>query len=137
MAHLEIKKSYQLTAAIFLIALLVSSILPACYYDNAEELYPPESCESSVVSFNREVEPILQSACYSCHDLTNAPALGDGINLEGHFNFSKYALEEETKLIGSLKWNGGGSPMPKNGSKLDNCSINKIEVWIEEGRINN
>lgn len=118
-------------------SIVIGNIITGCYFDNEEELYPPESCESSSVSFNREIVPILESFCYSCHDLTNAPSLGNGINLEGHFNFSKYAKDETDKLIGSLKWDGRGSPMPQNGSKLDDCSINRIEVWIEEGRLNN
>ena len=136
MEHLRISKLY--TYMLCLLALLISgSLLTACFYDNEEKLYPLESCASLNVSYNNEILPILESFCYTCHNLANAPVLGDGINLEGHFNFSNYAENFTTKLLGSLKWNGEGSNMPENGSKLDNCTINKIEVWIEEGRLNN
>ena len=109
-------------------------ILHSCYFDNAEELL---ACAPTDVSYREDVEPILAARCYHCHDRTNAPALGDGINLEGYSKLYNYLLDNEDRMIGSLKWDGGGSPMPKNGSRLDNCSISKIEVWINEGTRNN
>lgn len=107
----------------------------SCYFDNEEELYPP--CQPVGVSFREDVEPILQARCYGCHSLENAPSQGDGINLEGYFNFYTYSTDFPDRLIGSLEWNGNGAPMPKDDSKLDQCSINKIETWINEGARNN
>jgi hypothetical protein len=41
------------------------------------------------------------------------------------------------KLINSILQNGQASAMPKNGAKLDACTINKIIVWINKGALNN
>ena len=124
--------TYGLFASLFLLSIVA---LQSCYYDNQEELFV---CFPEDVSYRLDVEPLLTTRCYGCHDLTNAPALGDGINLEGYGNLLAFIDSgNESKLIGSLRWNGEGSPMPKNGTRLDNCSVNKIDVWIEEGKRNN
>lgn len=111
--------------------------LNSCYFDNEEELYPAGNCSNENVSYSLNVVPILENACYECHDLSNAPILGDGINLEGYAKLKAYISGEQNVFIGSLKWNGQGSPMPKDGTKIDFCSIDKIEVWINEGMLNN
>lgn len=120
---------------LLVIAAVLMAVLPGgCYFDNAEELLV---CSPSDVSYRLEVEPILQARCYGCHDLTNAPALGDGINLEGYSNLYNYLQDNAARMVGALRWDGSGSPMPKDGTKLDNCTIAKIEVWIGEGTKNN
>lgn len=132
------KTKYSVKIVSVLIGMIfIFGMLYSCYFDNEEELYPAESCNNENVSFREDVIPILESACYNCHDLANAPVLGDGINLEGYSKLKSYLDIDSNKFLGSLKWNGQGSPMPKNASKLDVCSINKIEVWINEGQLNN
>lgn len=118
----------------FFAAALLAILPGGCYFDNAEELLV---CSPTDVSYRLEVEPILQARCYGCHDLTNAPALGDGINLEGYSNLYNYLQDNAARMVGALRWDGSGSPMPKDGTKLDNCTIAKIEVWISEGTKNN
>ena len=96
--------------------------------------YIPEvDCEPVDVSYFNEVLPIIGGSCYSCHNTANAPSLGSGIDLQGYDNLKEFIENKRNVLLGSLKWNGQGEPMPDNGSKLDNCSINKIETWIDEG----
>jgi hypothetical protein len=112
-------------------------ILNSCYYDNEEELYPNVNCNNLNVSYALDVVPILENACYECHDLSNAPVLGDGINIEGIDKLKSYIEANQNRFLGSLKWNGQGARMPKGSSKLDFCTINKIEVWINEGMQNN
>lgn len=122
-----------IVAMVFAIALSLP-IVQSCYFDNAEELL---ICSPSDVSYSEEVAPLLETRCYECHDITNGPALGDGIILEGYGRLLSFLEDNEAKLLGSLKWNGEGTPMPDNGTKLDNCSISKIETWINEGKRNN
>lgn len=117
-----------------LLAGLMTLVTYSCYYDNAEELLV---CFPSDVSYRMDIQPILETRCYECHDVTNAPALGDGIVLEGYSRLLAYLEDNEDKFLGSVTWDGRGSPMPPNGSRLDNCSISKLEVWIEEGTRNN
>jgi hypothetical protein len=41
------------------------------------------------------------------------------------------------KLMGSITWASGFSPMPKNASKMPDCEIQKIQKWIDQGALNN
>jgi hypothetical protein len=41
------------------------------------------------------------------------------------------------RLLNSMLHNGQASPMPKGGSKLDACTINKVSSWITKGAANN
>ena len=47
------------------------------------------------------------------------------------------AIASNGKLIGTVNWASGFSPMPKGGSKLPNCNITKLQQWINAGAPNN
>ena len=130
---IEFKLGRRTMAFVAVLAILLG-MMNACYFDNAEELF---ACSPLDVSYTNDVEPILEARCYGCHDLSNSPSLGSGINLEGYSNLYSFLQDNSDRLIGAINWDGGGTPMPKDGDKLDNCSISKIEVWIEEGTRNN
>ena len=124
-------------SASILLPVLVSLVLlgaSGCYFDNAEELL---TCFPTDVSYVDDVLPILKARCYECHDQTNAPSLGDGNNFEGYANLLEFLEESDSKFKGAVSWNGEGTPMPNEGTKLDNCSINKIVTWVDEGKLNN
>ena len=64
-----------------------------------------------------------------------ASSSGGGIALDSYNAVKAYVTNG--KLYGSMAHNGTASPMPKNMAKLDNCTINKIAVWINRGALNN
>ncbi len=126
---------------LFLLFLVVS--LNSCYYDNVEELHPAIApCDTSgTVSFSNDILPIMLHGCGSeniaCHQ-TDASQSGYGLgtydDVISTINNSGTFLETivHSTTINSSKW------MPKNSSaKLDNCSIQKIEAWLNRGKANN
>jgi hypothetical protein len=116
----------------FLIALALLLLIPGCYYDNEEELYPAViTCDTISVSYSSSVAPILTNSCNGCH--SSASASG-GVVLDSYSQASVYALNG--KLYGVVS-HTRGSPMPKGGSKIDNCSIAKIKKWAAAGAPNN
>lgn len=119
---------------IILFYILVGS-LGSCYYDIEEELYPAYAtnlCDTSNLSYSKDIEPLLSRACYNCHgagvDLGN-------VTLEGYSSLETYI--NDGSLIGSIKQSGGFSSMPKGGTKFNECSTNKVAVWIRQGALNN
>ena len=84
------------------------------------------------VSFTNHIQPILQSSCVGCH--SSATPSG-GIALENYIQTQSQVANG--KLLGSVKQEPGFSAMPKGGSKLTDCSINRIEKWINQGALNN
>jgi hypothetical protein len=108
--------------------------LQSCEYD--KEMIIPASASScpdtSNVSFVANVEPLLRANCFSCH--------GNGSN-EGNVSLDTYdkvkELASSGRLLGAISHSAGFAPMPEGADKLDDCSINAVRVWIEEGTKNN
>lgn len=106
--------------------------LNSCYYDNEEELYPAViTCDTITVTYSKTIVPILTSYCYSCHS-GSAPT--GGLNLDSYASASAQATSG--KLYGVVS-HTSGSPMPKNGTKLEDCKISQIQKWAKAGAPNN
>lgn len=117
----------------FYIAIISMFILNSCYYDNVEDLYPqPPACDTSSVTFAGDVMPIINANCFACH---SGSAPSGNVKLETYDNI--VASVNNGGLMGTIRHESGWSPMPKNGAKLDNCSITKLEIWIADGTPNN
>ena len=113
--------------------LILSLLLAGCYYDTKQDLYPSiTTCDTAGVTYSGKVLSIIQSNCYACHG--SGSTLGD-VNLDGYTNLKLYA--DNGKLSGVIKHSAGFSPMPQGGSKLNDCDINAIEKWINDGSPNN
>ncbi len=107
--------------------------LNSCYYDNVEDLYPEQPfCDTTNVTFANDIYPIINNNCVGCHNNTFASG---GVNLESYDNIILVA--NNGSLMGAVKHQSGWSPMPKNGNKLNYCSIRKLEIWINDGTPNN
>lgn len=103
----------------------------SCTYHNEEELYsatPDDSCNTENVTYTSDVLPVLQTNCYSCHKREFASG---GVILEGYDQVKIYATNG--RLFGAISHSPGFSPMPKGGTKLPACDIEKIKVWIDAG----
>ncbi len=109
--------------------------LNSCYYDIEEELYPAYStntCDTVNVSYSQIIQPLLNSACNSCH--------GTGIGL-GNVTLGVYSDLQpyiaSGSLLGSVEHTSGFSPMPKGGNPLSDCSTAMLRAWINQGALNN
>jgi len=107
-------------------------IMKGCYYDIESDLYQGTNCEAATTTSFTDVITILNKYCNSCHSGTSASG---GIRLD-QYNYVKTYVDNG-KLMGSIKWTSGYSPMPQNSSKLSTCDIDKIQAWITAGALNN
>jgi hypothetical protein len=122
------KKNFSILFLLSFIALGFNS----CYYDNEEELYPSViTCDTITVTYSATIAPILTTNCNGCHSTASASG---GVILDTHSQASTYALSG--KLYGVVS-HTSGSPMPKGGAKIDDCSIAKIKKWAAAGALNN
>ena len=105
-----------------------------CYYDVAEELYPPSEtfCDTTNISYSVKIVPVIQDNCYSCH--TGAAPSGN-VSLDSYAGVKAQA--DNGKLIGTISHAAGFSPMPQGGNKLNSCQIAIIQTWIDNGAPNN
>ena len=113
--------------------IIAMMLLNSCYYDNVEELYPQtQPCDTTSITFSGNVLPILEANCISCH---GGAAPAGNINLETYDDI--VAAVNNGGLMGTIRHESNWSPMPKNGAKLDDCTITKLEIWIVDGTPNN
>ena len=118
-----------LLLVIGLFILLTSS---SCYYDKAEILYPPSTCDTAIITYRNTIVPILAANCTTCHGGT-LPAYGIDLTV---YSVVK-AQVDNGKLWGTVSHAAGYPPMPKNSDKLNDCNLNKIKLWILAGAPNN
>lgn len=90
------------------------------------------NCDTTSVSFMRDVQPILNSYCVSCH---TAGAPSGGVVLSTYNGVKTVA--DNGKLLGSIFHLPGYSAMPPSGIKLDECKLNTIKAWVDKGAPNN
>jgi len=107
---------------------LIAFSAASCYYDNKEDLYIIEgNCDTTAISFTQDIQPLINDQCLSCHKAGNA---------SGNILLNSYAAIKEQadngKLLGSVRHESGYSSMPPGGS-LSNCSIARLEAWINNG----
>lgn len=109
-----------------------------CYYDNEETLYgkPGGSCNTSSVTYSTDIVPIFQTNCFVCHSASLvSEGGGGGYNLQDYNVVKMLALNG--RLVGAVSHAAGYSPMPKYGTKLNDCNISMIKVWVTNGALNN
>lgn len=126
-------KTFQKYFAVALLPAISGMLaLQGCYYDVESELYPNTGCDTTHITFQTSIKPILNRNCTSCH--TGAGSSG-GVDLASHAGASVVA--QNGKLLAAVSHGPGASPMPQGAPKLPDCDIAKIRKWVEEGAKNN
>ena len=113
-------------------------LFSACYYDKKDLVYPQvvvTTCDTTNITYAVTVTNILNTSCNNCHGAASANLIGGGIFLHTYAAVKPYVTNG--KLINSILQNGQASPMPKNMAKLDQCTINKMILWVNKGALNN
>lgn len=122
-----------------LIFSMLAFFIQGCYYDNEAELHPETyletGCDTVSVTFSGTVQPILRSYCgtnNSCHGTNNT----SNVRLN---TFAGVKSQVDNGLLyNSISWSGSASFMPKNSSsRLNDCLLAKVRIWIENGAPDN
>lgn len=90
------------------------------------------ACDTSNVTFSLSVKPIIDQKCKGCHSGTQPQG---GISLTNYDQIK--ASGASGKLLGAVNWDYGYIKMPQNASKIPDCEISKIRIWIADGMPNN
>ncbi|MBK6545918.1 MAG: hypothetical protein IPO78_04765 [Saprospiraceae bacterium] len=90
------------------------------------------ACDTTEVSYNATVFPILQLYCNGCHA---------GPRPQGDVDYNSFSGLKATitdgRFIGSILHEIGYIGMPKNGNKMPECEILQIQKWVRDGAKNN
>jgi hypothetical protein len=115
-------------------ALLLIIISGGCYNEKADLLYPAGGCNTDSVTYSGTVKAILNQNCAlsGCHDAASAMS---GVVLENVAGAQVVA--KDGRLLNVINHVPGFSEMPKDRPKLDDCSIQKISKWVQDGAPDN
>ncbi|MDP4148555.1 MAG: hypothetical protein Q8927_04780 [Bacteroidota bacterium] len=104
-----------------------------CSKTSADRLSGYTPCDTTAVSYTRDILPIIQQYCYPCHG-NGRGAFGAGINLEskdtGYDEMQGWGMNGY--LIGNVTHASGYIGMPYGKPMLDSCEINKIIAWVNQ-----
>ena len=123
---------------ILAVALLL--IFSGCYNDKYDKLYPATAtCDTTTVSYARDIAPIINSSCAIAGGCHNADGNSATINLD--FTVLSILQSQATTalMVDDINDNPGRghNSMPLNLPKLQQCDINKITRWVNQGALNN
>ena len=118
---------------VIIAVIIIAAFSFSCRNDSHEGLFPELGiCDTTDVSYNNDIVPVMTNNCYSCH---SAGSNTSGILLDDYQALS--SLIEDGRILGAIQHQEGYLPMPLNADKLDECSIDKFQAWINQGADNN
>ncbi|OFX24318.1 MAG: hypothetical protein A2041_14135 [Bacteroidetes bacterium GWA2_31_9b] len=98
---------------------------------------PDLACDTlNPILFGEQIYPLIDRSCIGCHNTTNASG---GVMLDSYLKIKYYSetiRNGEPIIIGVVKKHTGFIAMPPYGT-LDECTIRKMELWIEQGMLDN
>ena len=112
-----------------LVLLSALKLFAGCSKKSADTLLSPPLCDTSAVVYARDIVPIMQAWCYSCHKGENV-AFSNGVNLEGYDNLKGWM--ESGFVIGNVSHASGFIPMPYGKPKIPECEINTLIAWMNQ-----
>jgi hypothetical protein len=105
--------------------------IPGCISKNEVELYP---CDTTNMSYQKNIVPIIRQNCYKCHDSGNANLFAENNYLD---SYDSLKFHVDFGLINNIEHVPGAKAMPKGAPMLPDCEIAKIRAWIQQGALNN
>ena len=90
-------------------------------------------CDPTAFKFSADIQPILNNFCVGCHGGSN-PTFPD---LSNYALVKNYIDGNPGNFENYINGSTGFTLMPKNGAKMSDCNINKIQAWINAGALNN
>lgn len=116
--------------ATFVLLSLTYFTQTACYYDNEVEQYGVTVCDTTALSYNLHIKPIIDANCTTCHIAGGQQSFSPLDTYEG---LNQYTLNRD--IVNRVKGDGVAL-MPPAGA-LSKCDQQKIEAWVNAGAPNN
>ena len=114
-------------------------LITSCYYDNVADLYPfnGQKCDTTNVTYSSSIAPIMSGSCNICHNRVTV-AYGNPAVFTADYNGLK-DVAKNGKLWNAVDHlnSNNAKNMPSGGSKLSDCDLAKINIWIKAGYPNN
>lgn len=103
--------------------------LISCSSDETED--PMMGDDSTYSGF---IQPLMNSSCATanCH-VGGSPANNLDLSAYGAVKL----IADDGRLIGSTFWQSGFSQMPRGQAQLPQTTLDRIQLWVDDGAPNN
>jgi cytochrome c5 len=85
-------------------------------------------CDTSNVTWTKDIEPFIKSTCIGCHG-SSFPS--GGVVLATYADVKTRV--DMGRILGNVRRENGFLAMPPSGSPVSKCNVDKIRIWIEMG----
>jgi hypothetical protein len=106
--------------------------LSGCAKESADRLSEGSTCDTTGVSYSKQILPILEDNCYTCHQ---GAAASSGIDLSNFATLQSHVANGD--LVSAVTHTGTVTPMPYELPMLPSCEVNTIVAWVNQGALNN
>jgi hypothetical protein len=109
----------------FVLIVVYGKTLSSCSKENVSDYSLALNCNDTI-SYSQDIRPILENNCNGCHD-TGA----GGYSFTDHTETAANASAILNSLYGTTQL------MPLGGPALPDSLIQKVQCWINQGKLNN
>jgi hypothetical protein len=109
----------------FVLLIVLGIVFYSCSKDNTSDYSLISNC-TDTVSYSQDIVPILENNCNGCH---NAGA--GGYSFTDHTQTAANASAILNSMYGTTQL------MPLGGPALPDSLIQKVQCWINQGKLNN
>jgi hypothetical protein len=109
----------------FILFVVLGLAMSSCSKDNTSKYALNANC-TDTVSYSQDIVPILENNCNGCH---NSGA--GGYSFTDHTETAANASAILNSLYGTTQL------MPLGGPALPDSLIEKVQCWINQGKLNN
>ena len=103
--------------------------------------YSPTANLPSTVSFSKNIVPILDQNCFTCHGASGSKAMTppvlEGINAYKNLIEAADTINPDTSDLYLMVSGKARNPMPPDPNKLSDYDIQVILKWMKQGARNN
>lgn len=111
-----------------ILACLLAVMLVGCGDEEGEMPTTIITCDTEDITYTNTVASLINGSCAisGCHVANTST-----------FPIENYdqalAAADMGRMVGALNRESGFSQMPRGAAKLDQCVIDQVEAWIEDG----
>src|ERR1700722_20291954 len=106
--------------------------LSGCAKESADRLSEGSTCDTTGVSYSKQILPILEDNYSTCHQ---GAAAASSIDLSNAATLQSHVANGD--LVSAATHAGSVTPMPYELPMLPSCEVNTIVAWVHQGALNN
>ena len=113
-------------ASIILSLSFLAILMISCSKDEPDTI----DCNGITPTYTSNIKAILDTNCAKsgCHD---AITVQSGVNLSTYATASAISMED--RFLGVIQHKSGYPPMPNDGPKLPDATVEQLTCWVQNG----